>query len=262
MLPINGSRDQDPEYQPLMEDDLDPDARSATPSASPWASRTVLLALLAVETAALLAVILLFVRAPQQNCSVALDSGQVLYSPALGAVETEVKVFNVGFSDNFSDFQIPSSPHLDKMWSDLYNFGVSRITKDEASMLPNKTEEIPGDEGHYIAALDVFHTLHCLNKIRMALDPDYYPAWRISTANNWIPEQKNVTQHISHCVEWLRQSIMCTSDTSVIVWQWDSARNTSVFRSDVAHTCRKFDNVQAWAKERVIHEQGEELVHV
>lgn len=34
--------------------------------------------------------------------------------------------------------------------------GISRITKDEAARLPNKTHAIPGDDGHYIAELDVF----------------------------------------------------------------------------------------------------------
>ncbi|KAJ7791383.1 hypothetical protein B0H13DRAFT_1521822, partial [Mycena leptocephala] len=172
-------------------------------------------------------------------------------APALEAVEHEVKVYNVGFGSDFSEFQIPSSPALDEMWSDLYNFGVSRITKEEAVRLPNKTHAIPGDDGHYIAALDVFHNLHCLNKVRMALDPDYYPDWRISTTNNWIPSQKNATQQ-SHCLSWLRQSIMCNSDTSVIVWQWDSTLNASVFKGNVAHTCRKFDKVQAWAKDRML----------
>jgi hypothetical protein len=67
-----------------------------------------------------------------------------------------------------SPFQIPSSPKLDQMWSDLYNCrdllslnsqgtntcakpdGISKITKDEAARLPNKTHAIPGDEDHYV----------------------------------------------------------------------------------------------------------------
>ena len=40
--------------------------------------------------------------------------------------------------------------------------GISKITKDQAMLLPNKTWPIPGDEEHYVAELDVFHNLHCL----------------------------------------------------------------------------------------------------
>ena len=40
--------------------------------------------------------------------------------------------------------------------------GISKISKDQAAKLPNKTHAIPGDEGYYIAELGVFHNLHCL----------------------------------------------------------------------------------------------------
>lgn len=49
-------------------------------------------------------------------------------------------------------------------WSDQDLAGqVSRITKEEAILLPNRTMLIPGDEdGSYIGAIYVFHYLHCL----------------------------------------------------------------------------------------------------
>ncbi|KAJ7929774.1 hypothetical protein B0H13DRAFT_1595975 [Mycena leptocephala] len=183
-------------------------------------------------------------------------------APALDAIEHEAQVYNVGFTGDLSPFQIPSSPQLDQMWSDLYNFGIVKITKEEAAQLPNKTHAIPGDEGHYIAELDVFHNLHCLNKIRMALDPDYYPDWRVSTTNHWIPTQKNATEHVSHCVDWIRQAIQCTSDTSVIVWQWENSMNNSIVKGNIAHTCRKFDKIQNWAKARRMIKVYDPTVHI
>ena len=45
--------------------------------------------------------------------------------------------------------------------------GISKISKDQAAKLPNKTHAIPGDEGYYIAELDVFHNLHCLVCLHM-----------------------------------------------------------------------------------------------
>ena len=153
-------------------------------------------------------------------------------------ISNEVKVFNEGLNTDLSPFQIPSSPKLDQMWSDLYNFGLSHITQDEAARLPNKTHAIPGYEGHYVAALDVFHSLHCLvgdalnhylflrsneclhrdiqNKIRKALDPAYYPEMNIKVNDK-------AEEHISHCVDWLRQQLMCHSDTSVIVYAFSCA---------------------------------------
>ncbi|KAJ7485546.1 hypothetical protein FB451DRAFT_1230229 [Mycena latifolia] len=257
---------KDQEYYPLMSESSDEPDDVPVPRKPAWTSKfsravTILAVLLAAETLAFIFV--LFARAPHTTCTVPLNSQHVLYSPALGAVEREVRVFNVGFHEgDMSPFQIPSSPALDEMWTDLYNFGISRITKEEAARLPNKTHAIPGDEGHYIAQLDVFHSLHCLNKIRMALDPDYYPDWRISTTNNWIPSQKDATQHVSHCVDWIRQSIQCAGDTSVIVWQWHDSRNNTNVMGDIAHTCRKFDKLQDWAKDHILKVKYDPLVHI
>ncbi|KAJ6540151.1 hypothetical protein DFH09DRAFT_1368557 [Mycena vulgaris] len=248
---------KDQEYHPLITDPAEEfEGDSSEPPATTWTSkisRTVLAGLLAVETIALLlAIFALFARAPHTTCTVPLRSQGLLYSPALEVVENEVQIFNVGFPGDLSPFQIPPSPALDQAWSDLYNFGISRITKDEAARLPNKTHAIPGDDGHYIAELDVFHNLHCLNKIRMALDPDYYPDWRVSTTNNWIPSQKNATEHVSHCVDWIRQSVQCAGDTSVIVWQWENFMNASIVKGDIAHTCRKFDKLQDWGRNHML----------
>ncbi|KAF7349870.1 hypothetical protein MVEN_01287500 [Mycena venus] len=261
---------KDQEYQPLISDTLEEaDVDSPSPQSTPickfstWIMHSALAVLVAIETMALVVLIAILLRRPSQAaCGMPLGSQKVLYSPALSAVEHEVQVYHLGFPGDLSPFQIHSSPELDQMWSDLYNYGVSRITKEEAAHLPNKTHAIPGDPGHYIAELDVFHNLHCLNKVRMALDPDYYPDWRISTSNNHIPTQKNATEHVAHCIDWLRQSIMCHADTSVIVWQWDPRANESLVKGNVAHTCRKFDKITEWAKQRVLVNAYDPTVHI
>jgi hypothetical protein len=37
-----------------------------------------------------------------------------------------------------------------------------KIPRSEAALLPNKTYPIKHEPGYYLAALDVFHQLHCL----------------------------------------------------------------------------------------------------
>ncbi|KAJ7210215.1 hypothetical protein B0H12DRAFT_1221871 [Mycena haematopus] len=133
------------------------------------------------------------------------------------------------------------------MWIDLYDFGVSRITKDEAARLPNKTQAIPGDSDYYIAELEVFHNLHCL------LDPDYYPEYRMSS-NDSSALAKDARQHVLHCLDWVRQALMCNADISVVVWQWDDSINATRVRGDVAHTCRNFEKLRDWGKEHILIE--------
>lgn len=41
---------------------------------------------------------------------------------------------------------------------------------------------------------------------------------RISTTGNVSDERKHATEHVNHCVTWIQQSLMCASDTSVIVY--------------------------------------------
>ncbi|KAJ6461976.1 hypothetical protein DFH09DRAFT_1494536, partial [Mycena vulgaris] len=176
-------------------------------------------------------------------------------APAQHVVEEIIKVYPVGFNHDKSPFQVPSSPELDDAWEDLYQFGISRIPKGEAALLPNKTSPIPGDPGYYIIELDVFHQLHCLNTIRKALDPTYYPKWNISKPGF-------AQDHISHCVDWIRHSIMCHSDTSVVVWQWDPRHNETFTRPGVPHTCRNFGLIQQWGRENTLAGEFDYYTHV
>ncbi|KAJ7638072.1 hypothetical protein B0H17DRAFT_1106337 [Mycena rosella] len=208
---------KDQEYRPLISGPSDELDDVVLPVKSAWKSKftpIVFIGLLAAETLAF-ALYVIFTRAAHATCTVPLNSQHSLYCSG----------YYGGFSGDMSPFQIPSSPTLDKMWTDLYNTGLSRITKEEPARLPNKTSAIPGDDDHYIVSLDVFHSLHCLNKIRMA---------------------------VSHCMEWIRQAVTCSGDTSLVVWQWHDASNFSRPRANVAHTCRKFDKLQDWAKEHAM----------
>lgn len=89
-----------------------------------------------------------------------------------------------------------------------------KIPRSEAMLLPNKTYPIKDQPGHYIALLDVFHQLHCLvspccvcnfysklildkNNIRRALHREYY----VNTTD--LDDD-----HVSHCVDAIRQSLM------------------------------------------------------
>ena len=120
----------------------------------------------------------------------------------------------------------------------LPEVGISWINPDEASLLPNATSRIPGTPDHYIIGLDVFHQLHCLNKIRKALSSDYYGA--------------DALMHVSHCMEHLRQAVMCNVDISTVFWTWSEVKKKALADARVTHTCRDFGAVKEWAEGRRI----------
>lgn len=83
--------------------------------------------------------------------------------------------------------------------------------------------------------------------IRKALYPERYPDMALGTDQS--------DEHVGHCIDAIRQGLMCAADTSVIVWQWDEKSQKTTFRGNVAHTCRNFDAIRDWALERQITEK-------
>ena len=61
-------------------------------------------------------------------------------------------------------------------------------------------------------------------------------------------------QHLSHCVDSIRQSLMCNADTSVNVWQWTKTYRNVIGRVNVAHSCRNFEKIKQWALDHRMHQ--------
>ena len=132
-------------------------------------------------------------------------------------------------------------------------------------------------QGTTSTRLDMFHTLHCLvctctshchshlsekttlqeinnpnpirtsislkqDNIRKALHPEYYgPAHNNDT---------NFHLHQNHCIEQLRQYIMCSGDMTPIPTRYYTALGRNYVDSDVPHTCRNFEKLQKWMVRR------------
>lgn len=60
------------------------------------------------------------------------------------------------------------------------------------------------------------------------------------------------TVHIDHCIDQLRQSLMCTADVSPIPYQWYDSLDSYMPATGSVHTCRDFEAIHKWAKGRVI----------
>jgi hypothetical protein len=58
--------------------------------------------------------------------------------------------------------------------------------------------------------------------------------------------------HLDHCVDSIRQSLMCNADISVIPFQWIEEEQQLAARATVPHVCRNFTRIQRWAQERAV----------
>lgn len=53
-----------------------------------------------------------------------------------------------------------------------------------------------------------------------------------------------------HCVEQIRQVIMCYGDLSTVSWEWDQKEDLPASKFATTRICRNFDNIHAWATEK------------
>ncbi|KAK0672606.1 hypothetical protein QBC41DRAFT_299544 [Cercophora samala] len=125
--------------------------------------------------------------------------------------------------------------------TNMMEVGISSISAAEARPMENKTLPIPGEQGRYIIQLAVFHQLHCLNIIRKGI---YYGVDMTNVDDLFGIE------HIDHCIDMLRQSLMCTSDVTPITFSRKSLREPMQGVAEVIHTCRNFPQIQKWAWDR------------
>ncbi|GFF55726.1 hypothetical protein IFM58399_10144 [Aspergillus lentulus] len=177
-----------------------------------------------------------------------------LYSPVQDLVRYETRVFDSGFGNHTTKYMGPPTEETEKHWENLYQAGISIIPIDKAAKLPIKTYPMPEKPGYYVIGLDVFHQLHCLNQLRLKV-------WGASTVHKHNTNKgddedgkkdKNGLQdigHLDHCIDSIRQSLMCSSDISTIVWVWDPASHTARPHANVTHTCRNFEAIRQWSWE-------------
>lgn len=125
--------------------------------------------------------------------------------------------------------------------------------------LPNIDDVLYTDpySGLYQAVPTVFHDLHCLDKIRRGIYLDFYP--QDDTEIFW--------PHIEHCLDTIRQSIMCHADMTPIPEAYTEFKPDGHLEPifQIEHTCRDFEAIQRWAKgrdaldERVWRDNAERL---
>ncbi|KAK4444363.1 hypothetical protein QBC34DRAFT_475069 [Podospora aff. communis PSN243] len=142
------------------------------------------------------------------------------------------------------DYVGPPSPEVDQAWADLTGERDFLISEKEA-------RELWGDEFRvhwhhrkkgYSVGLDVFHTLHCLDNIRRLFYPEYYAL---------DPENHEAhVRHRGHCIDQIRQYIMCAGDMTAYGTRWFENPGRNYADSDVVHTCRNFDKLRGWTRNR------------
>ncbi|KAF7860756.1 hypothetical protein EAF04_008274 [Stromatinia cepivora] len=179
-----------------------------------------------------------------------------IWSPALSIFNDEeisVQRF-VGALRTPNKFRGPPSPEIDDAWDEITypEGGLVRISKEQLERInaseyaAEYTEEMGGG---YIAGVEVFHQIHCLNMIRKATYLDYY----LPRNAEWERDPDTMRYHIDHCIDMLRQKLMCDPDVGMITYVWAKDWKQPLPDFNTVHMCRSYSKVINWAQENFVH---------
>ncbi|KAJ5944701.1 hypothetical protein N7516_004869 [Penicillium verrucosum] len=126
------------------------------------------------------------------------------------------------------------SPEMDALWDHIEAGSIILLADSEADMVRDKTTLL---DGYWVTGLDVIHQVHCLNKVRKALYPEYYH-----------PLQSNETEKLH--VDYVRQAVMCNADISPVTHTWYESAQTFGPDFRTKHTCRNFEALLQWSLDR------------
>ncbi|PVH82565.1 hypothetical protein DL98DRAFT_586552 [Cadophora sp. DSE1049] len=131
---------------------------------------------------------------------------------------------------------------IDKAWADLLSGQYLVLSEEEAQEL----EDPVAIRGFYLAEVEIMHSLHCLNAIRKALDPQYYSEY------DEHPLPENLQRiHVEHCIEQLRQNIQCAGDlTPVPLRPFGEEPHKNLIGTPQVHTCRDWEIFRNWYTNR------------
>ncbi|KAK4505735.1 hypothetical protein PRZ48_003700 [Zasmidium cellare] len=164
----------------------------------------------------------------------------------------------------------PPSHELDEAWHDIARENLILVTDDEvraAGKDPAKVVRLPPQyESRYgpgaLALTEYGVELSCLNWIRMYIHAEYYREhddFHIFEQNS----DKTLRPKLDHCIEVLRDSLMCNAGTSIITHQWIQDRPRMFQDLHLPKkTCKDFDALLRWTKGREVDEMTHPIKNV
>ncbi|CCM06845.1 uncharacterized protein FIBRA_09149 [Fibroporia radiculosa] len=93
-----------------------------------------------------------------------------------------------------------------------------------------------------MGTIDLFHDLHCVDMIRRYSYIEHYP----DLQNTMTTRPRFFRDHLNHCLEMLRQNLMCHADIAFITYDWVAGFPKPFPDFNTVHQCRDFTKIQQW----------------
>ncbi|KAI9704619.1 MAG: hypothetical protein M1820_005532 [Bogoriella megaspora] len=145
------------------------------------------------------------------------------------------------FTANISDLSlVHASPEADSYWSSITkgaNNGLVSLPMDITLTQGLEHSGLNTTPGQGVFQIDAFHQLHCVARVREMLLS--FPS--LLKLNPNLSEQDRYYAHTLHCVDYLRQSVMCNADLTLV-----STGKDLEFDHGPPRQCRDWDAVVEW----------------
>ncbi|KAI5919788.1 hypothetical protein F4810DRAFT_466838 [Camillea tinctor] len=170
------------------------------------------------------------------------------WSPIQQFVQYEVRDRDTHGYQKVKKFAGPPTPEKDKAWDHLIKPAYFNATLEELERAGESLENVTQlTGGGYLASIGVFHELHCVRQLRFYLYKDrYYP-------NLSESDVKYLQIHLDHCIESLRDTVMCYGNTALISFFWDNPKSSQpAAQSGARSKCAQWDSIERWGYSRMV----------
>ena len=170
----------------------------------------------------------------------------------MSAIQVDGTLFT---PDNPSIYRQKPSPEVDAAWEQLEYIRAIPISANDVMKLgkdPSLAARFPESMGFgadaYMAQIDVFHQIHCVNQLRtLAVKHLNQSAVNLSPSRHRLQEL-----HVSHCSYILLENLMCNANVDLITFNWMETQERPFPDFNINHQCRDFDTVVRWQEENAV----------
>ncbi|KAK4182495.1 hypothetical protein QBC35DRAFT_547483 [Podospora australis] len=160
--------------------------------------------------------------------------------------------------ENPSIYRQEPSDEVDLAWQRIGDLRLFPLTLEDVLAIGKNPEDIVkfppnfglGEET-YAGRVDVFHQLHCLDALRREAYFEHYYSQNYPRGWNETTEMHRL--HLSHCIEYLLESILCQASTDVDTHIWTDGVEHPFpdFRNE--RKCRDYSAIKKWHNRNAVN---------
>ncbi|EQL00067.1 hypothetical protein G6O67_006645 [Ophiocordyceps sinensis] len=151
-----------------------------------------------------------------------------------------------------SPFKGPPTPAVEAAWHSAMRYGMISVTAADYERTGHSVRTAvqfpPEAGGGYMATTVGTHQLHCLHYVWKDHHRAYFPDM-VRTARE-VPDLYE--RHYEHCVDYIRQSVMCHFDPGLVTYDWVRRHQSPTPNANAMHKCVDWDAVQRWLRDRAV----------